>query len=58
MPKIGRMNKSEIQTVFDPSEMKHQTIEKDKQKIVHCYNQIFSYPIGHLVRVLESVVVV
>ena len=55
MPKIGRMNKSEIQTVFDPSEMKHQTKEKDKHD---CYNPIISYPIGHLVRVLESVVVV
>ena len=31
MPILGRMNKSEIQTVFDHSEMKHQIREKDKQ---------------------------
>ena len=31
MPILGRMNKSETQTVFDHSEMKHQIREKDKQ---------------------------
>ena len=33
MPKIGRMNKSESQTVFDHLEMKHHIKEKDKSNL-------------------------
>lgn len=56
MPILGRMNKSETQTVFDHSEMKHQIREKDKQDPE--IDPQISYPVWHLVRVLESVMVV
>ncbi len=59
MPILGRMNKSETQTVFDHSEMKHQIREKDKQDPeIDPRSYHISYPVWHLVRVLESVMVV